>query len=67
MPGSNPVDLLTRGERPKSDKREKRTLNPEELRRLSAAVPTRHRTHFMLAAETGARLGETLGLDLVRG
>jgi integrase len=37
-------------------------LTPEELRRLLAAVSDPYRLIFELAAETGARLGEALGL-----
>ena len=37
-------------------------LTPDELARLLAAVDEPYRTIFELAAETGARLGETLGL-----
>ncbi|MGI8903746.1 MAG: tyrosine-type recombinase/integrase [Solirubrobacteraceae bacterium] len=62
--GADPVALLERGERPsvRGDERAKRVLAADELRRLLAAIPERHRLTFELAAETGARKGETLGL-----
>ena len=61
-PGTNPVSLLDRLERPKHDERPKRILTPAELDRMLAAVPDAYRLLFELAAETGARLGEVLGL-----
>lgn len=62
--GTNPVMALERDERPRisDDQSEKRILNPAELSRLLAAVPERHRLIFDVAASTGLRLGETLGL-----
>ena len=61
--GVNPVSLLDRVERPSSDdERPKRVLTADELHRLLAAVNEPHRLIFELAAETGARLGEALGL-----
>ena len=61
--GTSPVALLDRFERPSSDdERPKRVLTAEELRRLLAAVDEPYRLIFELAAETGARLGEALGL-----
>lgn len=60
--GENPVRLLDRSERPQSDARERRVLTGDELERLLAAADDRHRPIFALAAGTGARLGETLGL-----
>jgi integrase len=60
--GENPVRLLDRSERPRSDQRERRVLSGEELRRLLAATEDRYRLIFAFAAGTGARLGETLGL-----
>ncbi len=61
--GASPVALLDRVERPSiEDERPKRVLSPDELRRLLAAVDDRYRLVFELAAESGARLGETLGL-----
>jgi integrase len=61
--GVNPVSLLDRVERPRSDdERPKRILNPDELRRLIAGVDDEHRLIFDFAAQTGARLGEALGI-----
>ena len=61
--GTNPVSLLDKMERPSlEDERAKRMLSADELRRLIAAVDPAHRLVFELAAETGARLGEVLGL-----
>jgi len=70
--GQNPVRLLDRSERPRSDQRERRILSGEELERLIGAADDRYRCLFAFAAGTGARLGETLGLkwrslDLERG
>ena len=59
----NPVSLLDRVERPSSDdEKAKRVLNADELDRLLSAVDDGHRLIFELAAETGCRLGEVLGL-----
>jgi integrase len=44
------------------DERPKRVLSPDELRGLVAAVDEPYRLIFELTAETGARLGEALGL-----
>jgi integrase len=61
--GVNPVSLLDRVERPSSeDERPKRVLSPDELRRLLDAVDEPYRLVFELAAETGGRLAEALGL-----
>lgn len=61
--GVNPVSLLDRVERPSSDdEKPKRILQDDELARLLAAVDDSYRVLFALAAETGARLGEVLGL-----
>lgn len=60
--GQNPVRLLDRSERPRSDQRERRVLSGEELERLIGAADDRYRPIFAFAAGTGARLGETLGL-----
>jgi integrase len=61
--GTSPVALLDRFERPSGeDERPKRVLTAEELSRLLAAVDEPYRLIFELAAETGARLGEALGL-----
>ena len=59
----NPVAALDSIERPKTnDAKPKRILNDAELTRLIASVNSRHRLLFRVAAETGARLGEVLGL-----
>lgn len=60
--GSSPVAQLDKGERPRSDQRDKRVLTSDELARLLAAVDDRYRLLFGFAAATGARLGEVLGL-----
>lgn len=60
--GQNPVRLLDRSERPRSDQRERRVLEGEELERLIGAADERYRALFAFAAGTGARLGETLGI-----
>lgn len=59
----NPVALLDNVERPKTDDmKPKRILNASELARLIESVSARHRLIFKVAAETGLRLGEVLGL-----
>jgi integrase len=59
----NPVTLLDRFERPNTeDEREHRILAPDELTALLGAVEDMYRMIFRFAAETGARLGEVLGL-----
>jgi integrase len=61
--GTSPVALLDRVERPRiDDERPRRMLAPDELRRLVAAIDAPYRLIFELASETGARLGEALGL-----
>lgn len=62
--GADPVALLERGERPsvRGDERAKRVLAADELQRLLTALPKGYRLLFELAAETGARKGEALGL-----
>jgi integrase len=61
--GTSPVTLLDRVERPNTeDERDKRILTPDELARLIAALDEHYRLLFELAAETGARLSEALGL-----
>lgn len=62
--GANPVSMLDRVERPKvsEDERPKRVLEGDELPRLIAAVDEPYRLAFEFAAETGARLGEALGI-----
>jgi len=59
----NPVGMLDRVERPStSDEKPKRILTADELSRLIESVDARHRLIFRVAAETGARIGEVLGL-----
>jgi integrase len=59
----NPVAALDSVERPKmDDAKPKRILIGDELARLIDAVSTCHRLIFRVAAETGCRLGEALGL-----
>ena len=61
--GTNPCSLLDRVERPSiEDQKAKRILNAHELARLLSAVEPEYRPPFELAAETGARLSEVLGL-----
>lgn len=60
--GENPVRALDRSERPRSDQRERRVLSGEELQALLDAGREPYRQAFALAAMTGARLGEVLGL-----
>lgn len=61
--GVNPVSLLDRVERPNSDdQRPKRVLNDDERRRLLDAVDESYRLIFEFGSETGARLGEALGI-----
>jgi integrase len=59
----NPVAMLDRVERPSTgDEKPKRILTGDELTRLVAAVDARHRLIFRVAAETGCRIAEALGL-----
>ena len=61
--GVSPVSLLDRVERPSTDdERPKRILNVDELQRLIAAIDDEYRLIFDFAAQTGARLGEALGI-----
>jgi integrase len=61
--GVNPVSVLDRVERPSSDdERPKRVLTPPELRRLLDEIDEPYELLFELAAETGCRLAEALGL-----
>jgi ATP-dependent helicase/nuclease subunit A len=61
--GVNPASLLDRVERPSlDDERPKRILSRDELRRLLERVTPTYRLLCELAAETGARKGEVLGL-----
>jgi integrase len=61
--GANPVSLLDRVERPTvDDQREHRVLTGDDLDALLAAADDDDRLMFALAAQTGARKGEVLGL-----
>ena len=61
--GVNPASLLDRVERPSlSDEQPKRILSRDEVGRLLAATTDTYRLMFELAAETGARQSEVLGL-----
>ena len=61
--GVNPVSLLDRVERPSSDdEKPKRILTGGELRALLDAVEADYACIFALAAETGGRLAEVLGV-----
>lgn len=63
LTAQNPVGLLDRVERPNSDdEKSKRVMNTDELDGLLNAVDERYRLIFDLAAETGCRLAEALGL-----
>jgi integrase len=60
---TNPVSLLDRVERPSSDdESEQRILTGDELGRLLSAIEDDYRPVFALAAESGGRLSEVLGL-----
>jgi integrase len=59
--GRNPVRLLDRSERPRSDAKPRRILTSEELSALLDATGS-YRLLFEVAANTGARLSEVLGL-----
>lgn len=61
--GVNPCSLLDRVERPSSDdEKPKRILSGDELARLLDAIEDDWRPLFTVAAETGGRLAEVLGL-----
>lgn len=61
--GASPVAVLDRVERPSTDdQKPTRVLSAEQLQRLIDAVDDYYRLLFELAAETGARLSEALGL-----
>lgn len=63
LAAQNPVALLDRVERPSSeDEKPKRILNAEQLTALLAAVDAGYSLLFDLAAETGGRLAEVLGV-----
>ncbi len=61
--GVNPVSLLLSSERPKpSQSKRRRIFEGGELEQTIAASPEPYRTLFTLAALTGARVSEPLGL-----
>lgn len=61
--GTNPVSLLLPSERPKpSQTKRRRIFEGRELEQTIAAAREPHRTLFTVAAITGARLSELLGL-----
>ena len=60
--GTNPVRDLDRGERPRSQERERRILSRDELMALLDAAEEPYKTLIATAAGLGTRLGETLGL-----
>ena len=61
--GENPASDLKQGERPKlSASARRRVYQGAELAQTLAAARVRYRTLFALAAVTGARLSELLGL-----
>lgn len=61
--GVNPVSLMLSSERPKpSQSKRRRIFEGVELEQTIAASPEPHRTLFTLAALTGARVSELLGL-----
>jgi integrase len=61
--GANPVSLMLPSERPKpSQAKRRRIFEGRELEQTVAAATEPHRTFFVLAALTGARLSELLAL-----
>jgi integrase len=61
--GTSPVAVLDHVERPSTDdQKPKRVLNAEQLQRLIGAIDDYYQLLFELAAETGGRLSEVLGL-----
>lgn len=61
--GTNPVSLMLPSERPKPSQTQRRRLfEGTELEETLAAAPEPYRTLFTVAALTGARLSELLGL-----
>lgn len=62
--GSNPVSLLDKSERPHDDDedRPRRVLSPAEVGRLVDSADDAYRLMFAVSADTGARIGEVLGL-----
>jgi integrase len=60
--GQNPVRQLDRSERPRSDQKARVTLSTDELGAVVKAADPHYRLIFQVAASTGLRLGEVLGL-----
>lgn len=60
--GVNPVTLLERGEKPKPRASRKRIYEGDELAQTLRVAHEPYRTLFALAAASGARLSELLGL-----
>lgn len=60
--GVNPISILERSERPSTTDVKRRIYQGTELRETLAAAKGHWRTLFILAATTGARLSELLGL-----
>ena len=62
--GQNPVALLDKSERPHDDDEDapRRVLTPDEVGRLLDHADESYRLLFEVAADTGARIGEVLGL-----
>lgn len=60
--GVNPIPLMERSERPKASGAKRRIYQGDELAQMLAAASGQWRVLFTLAAVTGARLSELLGL-----
>lgn len=60
--GVNPISLMERSERPKASGAKRRIYQGDELAQTLAAARGQWRVLFTLAAVTGARLSELLGL-----
>lgn len=60
--GQNPVRLLDRSERPRSDQRPRRVLGRDEIAAVLLAAEPRYQLPLAVAVCTGLRLGELLGL-----
>jgi integrase len=60
--GVNPISLMERSERPKTSGAKRRVYQGDELTQTLAAARGQWRLLFTLAAVTGARLSELLGL-----
>lgn len=60
--GINPVSLMLSSERPKPSQKRRRIFEGGELEQTIATADEPYRTLFTLAALTGARLSELLGL-----